>query len=292
MSESVIADFVATFNAENTARGEPARGRVLLSQKRLVLAANDAGRTTIPLSAVFDIAVGHVPPDLGNFFDSTVTIAFRRDDSRYVAAVEADEEKIDKFSTVLFKAILNGTEMTIKHPARVGGRVTESEFIPAKLTLKPRRVRFERSGGSLDIPLSTVTGFGRSQREVAGAKRPVVEVRHMDEGRSTMTMAAADSGRELSILGRYLRLEYSELIADLEEIEISRDETELLVALYSGAGTEGVSLPGIVGKNPQEVTMLLNRLQTEELVVDTPEGTRLTPKGRVVVNNHLEDVNA
>jgi helix-turn-helix protein len=291
MSESVIADFLATFNAETTAHGEPTRGRVLLSQKRLVLAANDEERVTIPLSAVFDIAVGHIPPGLGDFFDSTVTIAFERGDDRYVAAVEAGEEKIDKFSTVLFKAILNGTEMTVKHPARVGGRVTDSEFRPAKLALRPGRVRFRRNDRALDVPLSTVTGFGRSQREIAGAKRPVLEVRHMDAGESTMTLAATNSPRKMSILGRYLRLEYSELLADLEEMSVSKDEKEILVALYSGVGTEGISLPRIVDKDPKEVTMLLNRLREEELVVDAPDATRLTPKGRVVVSNHLEDVN-
>jgi helix-turn-helix protein len=291
MSESVIADFLATFNAENTAHGEPTRGRVLLSQKRLVLAATDAERTTVPLSAVFDVAVGHVPPGLGDFFDSTVTIAFERGGDRYVAAVEADEETIDKFSTVLFKTLLNGTEMTVKHPARVGGRVTDRDFRPARLSIEPRRVRFRGESSTLDIPLSTVTGFGRSRREVGGSGRQVLEVRHMDEGESTMTLAATDSARKMSILGRYIRLEYSELLADVRELDVSKAEKEVLVALYSGAGSEGLSLPRIVDREPQEVTMLLNRLQEEELVVDARGGTKLTPKGRVVVNTHLEDVN-
>jgi helix-turn-helix protein len=291
MSESVIADFLATFNAETTAHGEPTRGRVLLSQKRLVLAATDAERTTVPLSAVFDVAVGHAPPGLGDFFDSTVTIAFERGGDRYVAAVEAGEETIDKFSTVLFKILLNGTEMTVKHPARVGGRVTDRDFRPARLSIEPRHVRFRGDSSTLEIPLSTVTGFGRSRREVDGSRQLVLEVRHMEGGESTMTLAATDSARKMSILGRYIRLEYSELLADVRELDVSKAEKEVLVALYSGAGSEGLSLPRIVDREPQEVTMLLNRLQEEELVVDARGGTKLTPKGRVVVNTHLEDVN-
>jgi len=292
MSESVIADFVARFNAESTARGKPVKGRVLLSQKRLVLAANDEERATIPLSSVFDIAVGQVPEDLGGFFDSTVTVAFERSGTRYVAAVEADDEKIEKFATVLFKAILNGTDVTVKHPARVGGRTTDAEFVPAKLYLRPRSVRFERAEGGLEIGLSTVTEFGRSDREVAGSKRPVLEVRHMGGGESTMTLVATDSTRKMSILGRYLRLEYSEVLAELEDIEVTTDEKELLVALYSGAGTQGISLTDILDRDPSKVTMLLNGLADDDLVVDSEEGTRLTPKGQVVVSNHLGDVNA
>jgi helix-turn-helix protein len=107
-----------------------------------------------------------------------------------------------------------------------------------------------------------------------------------------MTIVAADSARKLSILGRYLRLEYSDLMADLEDIDLTNDKKEILVALYSGAGSEGISLPTIVDSDPQQVTMLLNTLQEEGLVTDTEEGTQLTPMGRVVVSNHLEDVNS
>lgn len=292
MSESVIADFVAKFNSESSSRGEPVKGRVVLSQKRLVLAANDDNKVTIPLSSVFDIAVGHVPPDLGEFFDSTITVAFERNDNRYVAAVEAGDGKIDKFSTVLFKAILNGTEMTVKHPARLGGRVTDAEFAPAKLFLQPKSVRFKTAGEQIDIGLSTVTEFDRSDRQISGRKRPVLEVRHMQDDQSAMTLAATDSPRKLSILGRYLRLEYSELMNELRDIEITDDEKEILVALYSGAGQQGISLAKIVDKEASKVTMLLNRLEENGLVADSEAGTTLTPKGQVVVSNHLEDVNA
>lgn len=292
MSESVIADFVAKFDADTLNRPEPIKGRVLLSEKRLVLAANNSDKLTIPLSAIFDIAVGHIPQDLSGFFDSTVTCAFERNGNRSVAVIEAEDDTIEKFSTVLFKAILNGTEMTLKHPARVGGRVTDQGFRPAKITLKPHLVRFNARGDSVDISLSTVTKFSRSTREIAGSNRPVLEVRHMPAGESMLTMAAADSARKMSILGRYLRLEYSDLIADLEDLDISTDEKEILVAIYSGAGGEGISLPQIVDKDPSQVTMLLNRLEADELVVGSSDGTKLTPKGRVVVSNHLEDVNA
>lgn len=292
MSESVIADFVAQFNAEHTARSEPIRGRVLLSRKRLVLAASATDKVTIPLSAVFDVAVGHVPSDLGDFFDSTVTVAFERSGSRSIACVSADEEKIEKFSTVLFKALLNGAETTIRHPARVGGRVTDREFAPAKLAVERGTVRFVTGTDTVGIRLGNVTGFDRNSRAVAGDARPVLEIRHTENGRSTVTMAATDSARTLSILGRYIRLEYSELMADLEEVDLSTEETEILVALYSGAGTEGVSLPAIVDEDPQRVTMTLNRLREAGLVADTDEGTTLTPRGRVVVSNHLEEVNA
>lgn len=291
MSEPVIADFLAKFNSDIFTRTEPVSGRVLLSQKRLVLAVDDQNKLTIPLETIFDVAVGQVPEELDGFFDSTVTIAFRRGDGQHVAAIEGDDEKISKFATVLFKALLNGTETTVKHPARVGGRVTDQPFVPARLALKPQAVQFNTSDDPVKITLAEVTEFSRSTRDVAGSMRPVLEVRHMPAGEAVLTMVATDSKRKMGLLGRYLRLEYSELMAELKDITVSKDEKEILVALYSGAGQEGLSLPEIVNKDPSSVTMMLNQLQDDDLVVDTADGTTLTPKGQVVVSKHLEDVN-
>ena len=292
MSESVIADFVGNFNAEVMATTEPVKGRVLLSQKRLVLAANENNKFTIPLSSVFDIAVGHIPPDLGDFFDSTVTVAFERGQDRYVAVIEAGDDKITKFSTVLFKAILNGTETTVKERARVGGRVTNEEFSTANLFVADGSVEFRSPDSSFVVDLATVTDFQRTTREIGGSDRPTLTFRHMMEGTAVTTMAALASPRKMSILGRYLRLEYSDLMEDLQDIELTDDKTEILVAIYSTGDMSGMPLADILGIDGSQVTMLLQDLEDDGLVQDTPEGPALTPKGEVVASRHLEDVNS
>lgn len=291
MSESAIADFVARFDSDMLKSSKPVKGRVLLSQKRLVLAVRNGNKLTIPLSSIFDVAMGQVPDELSGFFESTVTIAFEKKGRQFVAAVEDESEKIQKFSTVLFKAILNGTNMTIKHPARVGGRVTDEEFRPAKLYLQPKQVEFNSPGGKIAIRLSAVTEFDHTKRQIGGTKRPVLDVHHMPKGEALLTQVTTDSSRKMSILGRYIRIEYSELMADLKDTELSGDEKELIVAIYSGAGGEGMSLAQVLDKDPSEVTMLLNDLDSQNLVVDSADGTKLTPKGQVLVNRHLEDIN-
>lgn len=292
MSESVIADFVATFDSNVLKTAKPVKGRILLSEKRLVLAVRNGDKLTVPLTSIFDVAVGQVPDELHGFFESTVTVAFERNNKRFVAAIEAEDDKIAKFSTVLFKALLNGTDMTIKHPARVGGRVTDAEFAAAKLFLKPQQVEFKNNEETVTIKLAEVTEFDRTERQIAGAKRPVLDVHHMPRGDALLTQVTTSSARKMAILSRYLRLEYSDLMAELKDISLSGDEKELLVAIYSGAGNEGMSLPQIIGRDPSEVTMLLNDLEAEDLVVDASDGTKLTPKGQVLVNRHLEDINS
>ncbi|WP_336327075.1 CheF family chemotaxis protein [Halovenus sp. HT40] len=291
MSESIIADFVAQFDSSVATRAEPAKGRVLLSEKRLVLAVDSSDRLTIPLHSVIDVAVGHVPDEIQGFFESTVTLAFELKGQRHKAVVEAEDSTIQKFATVLFKAILNGTRMSIKHPARVGGRVTDESFAPCRLFLRPQSVRFKTNDNTVEIELATVTKFSRTNRDINGSSQPVLELQHMPSGEAMVTMAAMNTPREMTILGRYLRLEYTELMNELKDVEITADEKEILTAIYSGGGQEGVSLAGIVEIDPSNVTMVLNRLEEKELVVDTASGTRLTPKGQIVVNRHLEEVN-
>jgi helix-turn-helix protein len=292
MSESVIADFVAKFNSDRLNRTEPIKGRVLLSDKRLVLAINDNNKLTIPLEAIVDIAVGHVPEELDGFFESTVTIAFERNNYQFVAAVEGDDETIEKFSNLLFKALVNGEDVTIKHPARIGGRVTDQEFQPGKLILKPKLVTINRQDDTIEVNLSEVIQFTREDQKIANAERPVLQVRHMPEGRSMMTILAMDSYKKMGILARYLQLELSDLLNEIADIDLSDDKKEILVALYSGAGGEGISLPNIVDEDPSRVTMMLNQLEEDELIIPTEEGTKLTPKGQVLVNKHMESVNA
>jgi helix-turn-helix protein len=290
MSESIIADFVGSFNSEQSARAEPVKGRILLSQKRLVLAA-DKGKTQIPLSSIYDVAVGQVPDELGDFFNSTVTVAFERNDNRFVAAIEADDDTVEKFNSVLFKALLNGTESTVKHPARIGGRVTGAEFTPAKLFLQPREIEFRRQEDSFRIKLSTVTGFERLTREIAGSNRPVLAVKHNRGGQSVLTLAALPSERKMNVLGRYLRREYREVMEEIRDIELAKDEKEMLVAIYSTGDMEGLPLASILDKEASEVEMLRGQMERKGLLADGEDGLQLTPAGRVVVNNHMEDVN-
>jgi helix-turn-helix protein len=240
---------------------------------------------------MFDVVIGQVPDDLGDFFNSTVTIAFEKQGRRLVAAVEADDEKVEKFGTLLYKAILNGTETTVKQRDRVGGRVTDETFVTARLFLAPGTVEFRREDSTFEIDLETVSDFRRTEREIAGARRPVLSVRHMQNGQAMTTLAALPSQRKMSILGRYLRREYTELIEQLKNVDLTKDKKEVLVALYSTGDMDGMPLAGILGTDASHVSMLLQDLDDDGLVQDAADGPSLTPKGKLVASRHLEDVN-
>lgn len=286
MSQSVVADFFASFYTPDVPGGKPVSGRVLLSRDQLVL-AGEFGKTTVPVASVFDVSVGEVPQELQEFFSDTVTVAYRRNGQRRVAVVEGDD--VETFTTVLFKVLVNGTTATCVHPARRGGRVTGATPAPAKVELEPGAVRFE-GPTSFRVRLETVTEFHKEKRDVGGETRPVLRFRHMPDGESLTTLVAVESGRELNVLGRYIRLEYEEVIAEVRELDPTSEEMEALVSLYSAG--ENARLADLLDVEASRLTMILNSLADAGLVVDAGDATKLTPKGQVVVTQRLGQVNA
>lgn len=289
MSEATIADFVARFLPDDRMGPEPETGRVVLSQKRLVLASG-GGRTTIPLADVFDVVVGHVPRDLSDYFDDTVAVAYTVLGERRTAVVEADAETIARFRTVLFKALLGGATVRIKHPAKVGGRYTDAEARKASLRLEERAVTFRGLETPLRIDLSAVTYMEKTDLTINGRTRPALNVQFTEGGQAMTSEIVMSTSRRMNLLGRYLRLEYSDLLGEINDIDISDVETELLVALYSGAAESDAA--NVLGRDPSTVTMLLNGLEEKELVASTEEGTKLTSLGRLAVSDRVETVNA
>jgi helix-turn-helix protein len=289
MSERIIADFVGHFFVTDMSREEPVRGRIVMSPKRLVLASDDH-KVTVPTSSMFDIAVGHVPPEMHGFFSDSVTIAHRDDGRRRMVVIEAESETVEKFATVLFKAHLNGRTVTVEHPARRGGRVVDSPIRKAKLTVDDGALDFSGPDTNFSIDLATVTDFEKETRTLGGESRPALSVRHVPGTTALVSVVALPSDRVMNLLGRYFRLEYSDIVESLSDISLSDDEVQTLVAIYSAG--EGVDPIDVVAADASRTTMVLNGLREKKLVADGDEGVVLTPKGRVVVNSRLEEINS
>lgn len=289
MPESTIADFVARFLVDSGVQPRPTQGRVVLSQKRLVFVSSE-DRTTIPLRDVFDVVVGHVPVGIDEFFDDTVAIAYERGAERLTAVLEADGETITRFRTVLFKALLRGATVRVKYPAQVGGRWTDATADAASLDLGKRSVTFRGIDPPLSIDLSGVTYYEKTERTVDGRLRPALEVQFTEAGRTITSEIVMSSPRRMNLLGRYLRLEYTDLVEEIRDVELSEAEMELLTAVYSGAGEGGLS--NVIGMDSGGVTMLLNGLEEKRLVTSTRDGTQLTSLGRLAVSDRVERVNA
>jgi helix-turn-helix protein len=290
MGKSTLADFSGAFASETAGWEGPREGRVLLGEHQLVLAASRDEKVTVPLQSVFDINFDSRPQIFDPLPGTPLTIAFEDDGGRSVAVIGSEESTARKFHTVLFKAVLNGSDVTIKHPARRGGRVTGMPFHSGELALAQGGVRFVTGGITVQIEPSSVTAFDREMRRVESEQRPVFVVRHMQDGTAVTTLAATDSARMLSLLGRYLRRHYDRLISSLEGVSLSETGIEALVTVYSASGGLSI-LAGVLDARPKEVKRLVQSLRRDGLLEPTEDGPALTTRGQVVVNHYVDRVN-
>jgi helix-turn-helix protein len=289
MSESVIADFVGRVHAADLGSDEPVTGRVLLSQRRLVL-ATDEGKTTIPLSGVFDVVVGRVPGDLQSFFSDSVTLAFERRGDRRTALVEGEPDDMERFTRLLFKALLHGVTVTVRHPAQVGGRVTDASDHTASLTVSPGAVEFGDCPDPFTVDLSAVIDYERTGRTLAGKRRPALVFRHVVDGQTVTSIATVPNERALNVLGRYIKQEYDEAMEELESFDPTEEQLEVLVSIYSAGGSANIA--EVVTGDVTQTSMVLDALREAGLVVDGEAGAALTRKGQMIVTSYLESVNA
>ena len=288
MSETVVADFVGRFHTTDVTSVEPVSGRILLSHKRLVLATGEF-KTTIPLSNVIDTNVGTVPPALAEFFNDTITIAYADNDSKRTAVIEAKGENVERFKTVFFKVLLSGQTVMVKHPAKRGGRVTDASDRKMKLKISGRALRLQGTGSNFEIDLGSVTSFSREKRDLGGKVRPALAVDHASEGTTLTTIITLPNNRKLNLLGRFLKLEYSELMEEIEDISFTEEQIEALVTLYSAGGR--AQLQDLLTGDVNQTQVILDQLRDKELIQDVDEGMQLTAKGQAVVSEHIEDVN-
>jgi helix-turn-helix protein len=287
---SVLADFTATFNSETETLSTPAEGRILLGSDQLVLAVSDDEQERIPLSAIVDITIGSVPKVFDPLPGTPISIALKHDGKHRSVLIAADEATIEKFATVLFKTMLNGASATIKHPAKLGGRVLDTEYQGGILGVDANAVKFETDDGPVIIKLDGVIDFSQGTQVVDGHKRSVLMVDHVQGDETLTTVAAMESSQQLAILGRLLRREYQKQMESLKELSLSGTETEVLTTIYS-TGDRDISLSNVLGIEPKQVKQLLHGLHEEGLIESGDNGPILTAKGQVVVNHYLERVN-
>jgi helix-turn-helix protein len=289
MSESVVADFVGRVHAAELGNDEPVTGRVLLSQRRLVLATDD-GKATVPLSAVFDVVVGTVPGDLQSFFSDSVTLAYERNGSRRTALVEGEPDDMDRFTRLLFKALLHEVTVTVRHPAKVGGRVTDASDHRASVTVASNAIKFGNCPEPFTVDLSSVIDYERTNRTLAGTQRPALVFRHALDTQTVTSIATVPNERTLNVLGRYIKLEYDEVMEDLDSFDPTEEQLEILVSIYSAGGEADIA--EVITGDATQTSMILDTLRDEGLVVDGESGAALTRKGQMVVTTYLESVNA
>jgi len=254
-------------------------GRILLSNKRLILVGND-GKRTIRLSEV---------TGLSGREDATQSIAAL---SNYLS-VKVGEDVIvvapnddEGFKTNFFEAMLGETVVKAKHPAVEGGVVQDSTWEPARLAVEPESLGLTmKSGGLVELELDEISGIDTEERTVSDDKRMVIEVSHA-EGTTNVETHLTGSSQTCIFVQAFLKEgeRRSETNVDLDT-----SEEEVLMALYSGVSP--FSIPEFIGHEVAAVEETFEKFIELDIVDEVRQRREVTlnSRGRAIASDAIDE---
>jgi helix-turn-helix protein len=255
-------------------------GRILLSNRRLILAGN-GGKRTIPLSNVESLEGRTDVNQLVAKVSGYVSLQLAGGDVVLVSA-----EDPESFERLLYRALLDRTVVLARHPAVEGGVVTDVEWEKGRLKIEEGTVALAIADGSfVEIDLDDIGSMAANERSVNGEKRRVLEVEHSEEGTSVQTYLSG-SARRCAILESLLRKgeSRSEIGVDLTD-----RQNEVLMALYSGVSP--FEIPDFLGMDVDDVEEVFDRLIELDVVeeIRVRREVALNARGRNIASEAMND---
>ena len=252
-------------------------GRILLSNRRLVLAGAN-GKRTLRLSEVDRIEGRHdVNRAIAQVTDY-VSVRLGRD----VFLVSTGES--ERFERTLHKTILDGEIMLLKHPAIEGGVVQDVSWRKARVKIDEEAVNFAVEDGSfVQIEIDDVGTIERAERSVRSRERPILEAEHSEAGTSVETYVSGGP-KHISVLSSVLMRGAEQ---NSSSIDLDKDETEVLMALYSGVSS--FEVPEFLDMDPDDVEEIYERLIELDVLqeVRIRREVALKPRGRNIASESM-----
>lgn len=256
-------------------------GRLLLSNKRLVLASNE-GKRTIPLGKLGSIkGRQNASNPLANV-DSYLSLQVAND----VTLIAPKNH--EQFERTLYEAVLDQQVVAIKHPALEGGVVQNTAWEKGRVTLELEDdtvALASASGDFIEIDIDDVGQVGENEGDVLGDQRFFIEVEHTVEGTAVETHISGPR-QKTNILGELLRKGEQKNTAD---VELTDEENEVLMALYSGVSP--FQIPEFVGMGVDRVEEIYDNL-IEAGVLEQQRVRRevqLKARGRHIASESMGD---
>lgn len=256
-------------------------GRILLSNRRLVLATT-GGKRTVPLESITRV---------GGRFDVNQRIATVAD---YFALHQNDGDDVllvapaepPDFERDLFGSLLHYERFLARHPAVEGGVVQNTEWEHCRLKVEDEAISVATVGGRfVEVRLDDIGDISTGSRKVLEEERRVVEVEHSKQGTSVQTYLSGPE-REMGFLTSLLRKgeEQSET-----SLELSETDKQVLTALYSGV--EPFDIPDFLGLDVEAVEGLFERLIDHQVLdeVRIRREVQLNAKGRSIASDAIQD---
>ncbi|WP_122089594.1 CheF family chemotaxis protein [Halalkalicoccus subterraneus] len=257
-------------------------GRVLLSNRRLVLVGN-GGKRTIPLHRVRSISGRQDVNQRVARVSAYVTI--RYDGHVILVSVEADEDE-PSFEEACYGALLDQRVVLAKHPAVKGGVVRDTDWTNGRVKVDDDALALALADGTfVAISLDDVGAVDIVDRTVQGSTRAVVEVEHTEDGASVRTYLSGND-RHAGLLASFLERGEG---GGSSGLDLSDEDREILMALYSGVSP--FDIPDFLGKEIDVVEAAFERLIDLRVLeeIRLRRDVSLTARGRTVASESINE---
>lgn len=223
-------------------------GRILLSEKRIVLASNQ-GKRTIPLSKVSTIKSRD---DASQPFANVSSYLSLQIGNDVTLVAPKDHEE---FEYELYNAVLDQEIVIVKHPAIKGGVIQDVEWQKGRMAVDEGMIGLALADGKfVEVEVDDVGDLAYQEGDVLGDERVYIEVEHT-VGNTAVETHISGKARKVNILAGLLQNGTS---TNSEEIELSEREQEVLMALYSGVSP--FQIPQFVGMDVETVEEIYSQL--------------------------------
>ena len=254
-------------------------GRIILSNRRLVLVSNE-GKRTIPLSEVSGVkgrnnvnkAIAKVSGYLSLQVGANVTLIAPSD--------------VESFERTLYSALLDQTTVLVKHPAVKGGVVQDEGWEKGRLTVEDRTVNLAITTGTfVELDVDDVGTVERTEKAVRGTQRRAIEIEHTIDGTSVETHVSGGL-QTVSVLETFVRRGEEQHSGD---VDLTKEENEVLMALYTGVSP--FQIPSFVGMEVDQVEEIFDRLVEYGILDDvrTRREVQLEARGRSIAGDAMAD---
>jgi len=254
-------------------------GRIILSNRRMVLVSSE-GKRTIALSKITSItgrdnvnkAIAKVSGYLSLQIGANVTLIA--------------PQNIEEFEATLYSALLDQTVVLVKHPAVEGGVVQDTDWEKGRMKIGDGAVDLAlTSGAFVELEVDDVGSAELGTKTVMGQERRVVEVEHTIEGTSVETHVSGTKS-DVSVLSSYVRRGEQ---ANEVDVELSKEENEVLMALYTGVSP--FQIPDFVGMDIEQVEEIYDRLIEYGILepVRTRREVELEARGRSIAGEAVSE---
>lgn len=247
----------------------------------------EADSLAVEKSDIFDVRLGSSPQAATEFFAGTVlTIGFETDERRSVLFVDGSQRSLEKYAGLLYRWLLDGLEVAVRHPVEIGGRVTGQSFDIGTLRVTPGKVGCTGISYPFGIDLDTIVHLARFEGELLGEQRTLIDLQYVKDGMVVSLELSVDTPRRQHLLGRHLRHEYDDIRRAVRTLDLPTPAVKTLYKLYSLRGTASPS--SLFDGLPDASAEILRGLGRAGLVRSADDEVGLTSKGWILVTEHVD----